>query len=294
MSLAIALSNDPMYNLLASGEMLWGDIDELCIPATTTNNPIVEAAEAIVVATGEESDSVPVGPAEDGFYYIDEWDIFHNWDMPDLKLRKNIWENFPISLIPLPNTDGTDRYSVVWHEKNLRDWRMTRRQSMDEYDCYEEFCHARLMRALEAHSHKYRIEPAHGHRQICVIAMVHSDTIATPVTTATTATTATVTPATVTTVTPETVTPATVPAVVTVVSSSSRGKKSLDVLKSAPVSWDRDGKIHFVKPHMKKLRDLGLTPNDITFDLMEKLSLCNDCVVSAATRKGDICVVTML
>ncbi|NBT47620.1 MAG: hypothetical protein EBT07_07335 [Actinobacteria bacterium] len=292
MSLAIALSNDPVYNLLASGEMLWGDIAELCIPlpATTATNAtattivaVVEAVEAD--ATGEESDSVPVGPAEDGFYYIDEWDLFHNWDMPDLKLRKNIWENFPVSLIQLPDTDGTDRYSVVWHEKNLRDWRERRDecQSMDEHECYEEFCRARLLRALEAHAHKYRVEPAHGHRQICVIAMVHSDTIATPAT----AMAPVVAPA--TTATPVTTV---APAVVTVASRS--GKKALDVLKSAPVSWDRDGKIHFVKPHMKKLRDLGLTPNDITFDLMEELSLCDDCVVSSATRKGDICVVTML
>jgi len=277
MSLAIALSNDPVYNLLASGEMLWGDIADLCIPATAvkTTETTVEA-----VVAGEESDSVPVGPAEDGFYYIDEWDLFHNWDMPDLKLRKNIWENFPVSLLPLPNTDGTDRYSIVWHEKNLRDWRTTRCQSMDEHECYEEFCRARLLRALEAHAHKYRVEPAHGHRQICVIAMVHSDTIAT---------TTTVAPATTVTTAASVVAPAAT-AVVTVAS----GKKALDVLKSAPVSWDRDGKIHFIKPHMKKLRDLGRTANDITFDLMEELSHCDDCVVSAATRKGDICVVTML
>jgi hypothetical protein len=209
--------------------------------------------------------------------------------MPDLKLRKNIWENFPVSLIPLPDTDGTDRYSVVWHEKNLRDWRTLDGtcQSMDEHECYEEFCRARLLRALEAHAHKYRVEPAHGHRQICVIAMVHSDTIAT--------TAPTVAPVVATATTVTTVASVVAPAATAVVTvASRRGKKALDVLKSAPVSWDRDGKIHNVKPHMKKLRDRGLTANDITFDLMEELSLCDDCVVSSATRKGDICVVTML
>jgi hypothetical protein len=125
--------------------------------------------------------------------------------------------------------------------------------------------------------------------------MVHSDTIATPAIAPTPATT--VAPV----VAPAIATVA--PAVVKVSSSShSRGKKALDVLNSFKdkmtlknkVSWDRDGKIHYIKPHMKNLRDLGLTPNDITFDLMEELSLCDDCVVSAATRKGDICVVTML
>ena len=249
MDASLILLNDPMYKLFASGEVLWGDIED---------SPV---APAVQQQQQHDYDAVPVGPAEDGFYYLDEWDLFRNWDMPDLKLRKNIWEKFPVSLIQLPETDGTDRYSVVWHEKNLREWREVRSMSMDEHDCYEEFCRARLMRALEAHSHKYRIEPATAERQICILAMVHSDATATATATAT---------------------------------AAAERPKALGILKRWAVSWDREGKIHYIKPHMKKLRDLGVTPEEITFDLLDELGMCDDCVVSAATRKGDICTVTML
>jgi len=238
------LTNDPFYKEMDSGKILWGDL---------------MADEYVATTVAEEPENE---------YWIEKFDYFEDWTVPDLKLRKNIWENFPVSLVPLNDADGTDRYAVVWHERNLREWNDTKCYSKDEFDNYAEFCEARLMRSLKMYSHKYRVEPARTDRQICVLAMVH-DTVTAPV----------AAPA-----------PAPVAAPVAVAVQA----KAMNVLKEFAVSWDRDGKIHYIKPHMKKLATLGKKPEDIARELYDELSFCCDCTVSPATRSGDLCTVTML
>lgn len=255
------LVNDPFYKLMESGEIMWGDLmmDVVC-----------EEVQPVAERTMEE-------------------EILEGWTMPDLKLRKNIWENFPVSLIPLADADGTDRYAVVWHEKNLEEWRSTRALSWDEFQEYEDYACMRLMYALRAHSHKYRIEEARSSRHVCVIAMVHSDTVI-PATSAITVIPAAVIPA---AVIPVTTTVTVIPTATTIRSSP----KAMNVLKGFAVSWDRDtlnSKIHFIKPHMMKLKALGLTGKDIESDLMNELSLCDDCVVSDKVRGDYLCTVRML
>ena len=242
------LVNDPFYKLMESGEIMWGDLmmDVVC-----------EEVQPVAERTMEE-------------------EILEGWTMPDLKLRKNIWENFPVSLIPLADADGTDRYAVVWHEKNLEEWRSTRALSWDEFQEYEDYACMRLMYALRAHSHKYRIEEARSSRHVCVIAMVHSDTVISAI--------------------PVVPTTVIVPSAAVIVATRS-SPKAMNVLKGFAVSWDRDtlnSKIHFIKPHMMKLKALGLTGKDIESDLMNELSLCDDCVVSDKVRGDYLCTVRML
>jgi hypothetical protein len=104
--------------------------------------------------------------------------VMSGWTIPNINLRKAIWENFPVSLLPVASNDGTDRYSVVWHRKNFEDWRNSRAETWDEHQDYDIFCERRLMLALAAHSHKYVVEPARSGDEICVIAMVHSEAAA--------------------------------------------------------------------------------------------------------------------
>ncbi len=106
--------------------------------------------------------------------YSLEEEMLEWWSVPDLTLRKGIWENFPVSLIPIVDGDGTDRYAVVWHRKNFQAWRETRAETFDIYLDYDFWCEMRLRYALNAYSHKYTVEEPRGDDMILVIAMVHA------------------------------------------------------------------------------------------------------------------------
>ncbi len=106
--------------------------------------------------------------------YSEEEEMLENWSVPDLTLRKGIWENFPVSLVKIDDGDGTDRYAVVWHHKNLDDWARARAESYDEYSEYDVWCEWRLRYALGKYSHKYTVEEPRDDDMILVIAMVHT------------------------------------------------------------------------------------------------------------------------
>ena len=190
-----------------------------------------------------------------------EEEIFEGWTMPNLKLRKNIWENFPVSLIPLNDNDGTDRYAVVWHQKNLEEWRQERSMSWDEHQDYEGYSYVRLIHALRSHSHKYCIEPARTESQLCVLAMVHQSeesAVATaPVTTA---------------------------PVVAVV-------RPLDILRQFPVTWDRNGATHDIKVHFGKCPRKDIPT--MTANLLAALRSISSCSVSAPINDTYICRVVI-
>jgi hypothetical protein len=99
--------------------------------------------------------------------------IVHDYKVPSLKLRKQIWDTFPVALTAIDSADSTQRYAVRWHENNLRAWRAERATSWAEHYNYKDFCHARLLYALAAHPKQYRIERPAAPDDICVIAMVH-------------------------------------------------------------------------------------------------------------------------
>jgi hypothetical protein len=99
-------------------------------------------------------------------------EILEDYVPPDLKLRKHIWENFPVALTKLDDKDGVDRYGVAWHVKNLMEWRKTRPKSWDEYNDYEIWNYIRLKYALKKHPKQYKILRARNPSQLFVIEMV--------------------------------------------------------------------------------------------------------------------------
>jgi hypothetical protein len=100
------------------------------------------------------------------------------WSVPDLRMRKAIWENFPVVLTPLESGNGTERYAISWHKKHLEDWRedMDRALSSNEHQDYDIFSEYKLLYALAMHSRQYRIEVPKNDDQIAILAMRHSGT----------------------------------------------------------------------------------------------------------------------
>ena len=191
-------------------------------------------------------------------------EALENFEVPDLTLRKGIYENFPVVVKQLNSNDGTERYAVEWHHDNL--WTSFEKNARGDQDFLEwkETVSIRLLHSLNAYGNKYSVEAARDENQICVIAMVHqARVIASPATT-----------------------------VAAAAPVASGRRRALDVLKTAPVSWERNGATHNVKLHAKKCREFGLSETAVKKDLLANLAQCADCTVSSAS--GFLCVVTML
>lgn len=142
--------NDPLFQAMQRGNIRWGD---LLVDENATRPP-----------------PSPVKPKSPTMENI----ALKNWSMPNLTMRKGIWEHFPVTLVPLDDRDGTERYAIEWHRKHLKDWASAHSASVAkqmEYQAYTEF---RLLHALEAHPHKYVVELPRTKDQIAVIAMVHA------------------------------------------------------------------------------------------------------------------------
>jgi hypothetical protein len=84
-------------------------------------------------------------------------------NVPQLKLRKDIWTHFPVCLIKMPYTDGRDRYAVQWHQKNLSEW-------SQGIAIYPIVTRLRLMKALNE-CNKWSVEPSSNCDDICILAM---------------------------------------------------------------------------------------------------------------------------
>ena len=183
-----------------------------------------------------------------------ETDVLAGWSCPNLSLRKGLWENFPIDVVPMNSTGDKDFYVLRWNEAKLADWRNSRAESWDEYQEFDAWCRFRLIDALAEYSNKYTVEQSLeqiGDGSICTISMAReAPRAARPV-----------------------------------------GKRALDVLAKYPVSWDRDNKIHRIKLHRVKAAQIGAKENDVAFDLMGELATCVDCVVTR--QAGYMMVVTM-
>lgn len=108
----------------------------------------------------------------------EDWDL----DFPKLKLRKDIWENFPVMCQPLGRgSDGAERHAIVWHRKNFMEWRAACDDYYEAMD-YEEITTYRLFKCLEASKH-WTVEAAQTPQQICVIRMNFTDESTAPSTT---------------------------------------------------------------------------------------------------------------
>jgi len=248
-SLGEILSTDIWYAKLNDPTQKWGDI--MLEYEEAHPNWAADAA----AATADSDDDIIFE-----FATLEEA-ILADYEVPDLRLRKGIWENFPVDVTPIRSTDGTDRYRISWNAAKLEEWSNTKPLSFDEHDEYEEWCRVRLLYSLERHSHKYTLEPATDDATICVIAMVHN--------------------------TPDHSLPALT-------------RRGLDVLKAFNerrghlVSWDRADKVHRIKLHRVNAAKKGVTENDVRVDLLAELATCSDCIVTPAVGGGYMMTVTLL
>jgi hypothetical protein len=144
---------EKLLDIMNDGEIQWGDLLIDGPPASPVNDP-------------------PQPMPED-------WDL----EFPVLTLRKHIWENFPVTCVPLGSgADGAERHAIVWHRKNLAEWREDA-PSWEEWMDFQKITHYRLIKCLEA-SNRWTVEPPRRRTDdICVISMVFApkDADATPV-----------------------------------------------------------------------------------------------------------------
>ena len=141
---------DALYNAMSDGKLAWGDL------------------MAEYEAAGGKMKPKKVDKPEP---LPEDWDL----EFPVLKLRKDIWENFPVQCQPLGRgSDGAERHAIVWHRKNFSDWREACEDYFEAMD-YEEITLYRLFKCLEASKH-WTVEPAMTSQQICVIRMNFSET----------------------------------------------------------------------------------------------------------------------
>ena len=105
------------------------------------------------------------------YIYEQNEDMLNGWNVPDLSLRKNIWETFPVQLNAIETRNGIERYEIVWHNKHLQEWQ-SRAMSEGESLEYKRYAEYRLLHALRLHGHKYKLEEPERKNQIVIIAMV--------------------------------------------------------------------------------------------------------------------------
>ena len=158
-ALGEALAADPIYQTMLKGNAKWGNIVET--NKTRNNKPSKSRHTSPKNNTRRNSKNA-----------ADVAEILDGFKVPDLKLRKGIWENFPVALVSLDDGNGVDRYGVAWHNKNLREWKDTKSKSAKEKANYQHWCEVRLLHSVRQYPKQYKILPARNPSQLFVLEMV--------------------------------------------------------------------------------------------------------------------------
>jgi len=163
--LAEILAKDPVYQQMLSGKA-WGNIileDEKRFPPNKTRRAKSKSPSPKRAATRNNHFNMNVKEAAE---------ILDGYKIPDLKLRKGIWENFPVALVFLNDSNGVDRYGVEWHNKNFKEWQKTHPKSKKEKDNYKHWTKVRLYTSLKQYPKQYKILPPRNPKQLFVLEMV--------------------------------------------------------------------------------------------------------------------------
>lgn len=246
--------------------MLWGDV---VYELEAAGEAISTVLRAEIEPKTPELESEP--------YYGEivrtpEEEYLLDWEMPDLNEIPAIWRHFPVNVVPIAGTDGQERYSLVWHRKNLTEWREYKCVNWDEFLAYQDYQEFRLKYSLENTPEMYEVLPARNEDEICVIRLVRPSGFVAHAPTKIHA---------------------------PIARAAQPQQRALDVLRLAPVSWDRDGATHYIKIHNKKIAQMAADQRKnvtevtkvATADLLDALSKCGDCVVKRA--QGYLCVVEL-
>lgn len=87
--------------------------------------------------------------------------------LPTLRFHKDIWQNFPVVLIPLvPTQSGYERHAIVWNRKRLNEWRLKHHPT--EWLEHEVVQTTRLLGAL-CNSKQWVLETPTHEKHICII-----------------------------------------------------------------------------------------------------------------------------
>jgi hypothetical protein len=146
-------ANDPIVQAMHRGNLLWGNIPMGAPPSPTPSPPSVHKTPN---------------------------NVFNDYVTPDLRLRKAIWENFPVVLEPISMRDGRELFAVKWHRRNFEEWRGSRATSWEETMEYALFNELRLIHSLRKYPHLYAISGPVGEDEIMRIEMLGKARLARP------------------------------------------------------------------------------------------------------------------
>ena len=158
------LADDPIVAAMMRGELKWSDIlmEEDSKYKYKSRSPASKSPRMPRAPAGSPA-SPPYSPIND---------VFEGFKTPDLRLRKFIYETFPVVLEEIPSRNGKERYAVKWHRKNLEEWRSSRTESFEEAMEYQLFSELRLIHSLRKHPHLYALHEPRSKDEIVVIEML--------------------------------------------------------------------------------------------------------------------------
>lgn len=159
MSFANLFKNDPILRALNDDKVLWGDL-----------MLDLEEGPVAVPYKRQTRKSKSKSPSPKALSYHSS-NMLKGFKTPDLRLRKGIYENFPVVV----NDLGDGVYEIKWHKKNLEDWRKERAMSWDEFQEYELFCEYRLVHSLRKHADRYELMPTTNKDQIVRFKMIMAE-----------------------------------------------------------------------------------------------------------------------
>ena len=295
-------SHDDIIKILSKSMLTftgtWGE-QGLTLTLSDVSATATTAVPAAAAATTEPKAriSAPINrlvifPAEDD----------SEWEVPDLVLRKHIWEHFAVTLIPLgKDSTGAERHSVQWHRERLRMGYLG-----GAFEDYAETHRRRLMQALEA-STKWDVLPAETlglttifpeteqaeeitmEHEICILRMTFLPPVTEEAPKAET---------------PKAETPkAETPKAESWVEAPSKPstKPTMrclnDIKRFFHVVWDNkttgNPKIYIIKIHNKNAMNAGLDVKQHGADLLTALKLSNGWRVLPAANNTEICRIEM-
>jgi len=95
-----------------------------------------------------------------------------DYKVPNLKLRKDIYGNFPVVLRTIAvGHDHVERYAIEWDRRNFYRMRTEGSTSQECYDNFGYYSVWRLIYALRKRADQYTVEPPRSKSEVCVIAM---------------------------------------------------------------------------------------------------------------------------
>ncbi len=265
---AILFENDPLIRNMYREDLTWGDY--------ILNNPQEEFSD---------------------FSDYEEADPDAKWVMPVLRLRKQIWENFPVIVDRIESKDKRERYVIRWHRKNFQQMRNDACEHVNDFIDYEDNTYRRLITALEA-SRFWTVE-ALGNlgNDLAIISMNFEDKTVEDDAKSTVSTSTTVSEGWETVPIKTTTATTATTATKTTVTTGPVLRRLTDMKNHFPVIWNEvkgcKSTTYAVEIFGKKVKELGLNPNTVKTDLLAALKASRAWTVLPPTDTRYVCLLQM-